>query len=302
MEIRKIHKLKLPNQYKIKGLNWLLNRLVKKTENLLIRRAEIHSCVKPGNREEKVILSMTTYPARNEKVVWTIKSLLNQNTSIDRFILWLAEEQYPDQVIPKAIADYQKYGLEIQFCDDIKSHKKYYYTMMENPDALVITVDDDVIYPEDTIQKLLVCHKKYPNAVICNSARWIKINNNKFASYIEWNVNIPVKIKEPDYKILPIGEGGVLYPVNSFNSCLFDKSVIMSEAVSADDLWLKFMAVKHGTKAMVSEKLQRGLCEVTVKNGEKSSLNAINVAGGNNDVVIKKLNRRFPEVLKRIQE
>ena len=251
MKIQTIHNLKLPYTKKIKGLNWILNRLVRIVENIIIRKATINSCVGKNTTEDNIIISLTTYPARTEKVIWTIKSLLNQNVWVDRLILWLAEEQYPNKDVPQVISEFEKYGLEICFCDDIKSHKKYYYTMLNNPEAVVITADDDVIYPENTVEKLLKKHWEYPNAVICNQARWINIKKGEFAPYKEWSVKISKQIDRPDYKILPIGEGAVLYPPFSLDKEVFDKSKIEKYAMSADDLWLKLMAVINGTKAAV---------------------------------------------------
>lgn len=207
MKIQDIHKYKLPYNKRIKGLNWILNRFVMFSENLLLRQKPIQNPIGKNKGEEKIILSMTTYPGRNNIVGWTIKSLLNQSVPVDRFILWLAKEQYPGEEIPQEIQQYMQYGLEVRFCNDLRSHKKYYYSMLEYPDAVVITVDDDVIYPEDTVEKLLRMHKKYPDAVICNQARWIALEGDRLAPYVKWRTRLPEKVEQPSYRILPIGEG-----------------------------------------------------------------------------------------------
>lgn len=299
MKIQTIHKLKMPYSKKIKGINWVLNRFVRLMENYLIRRADVMGCIKDRHSSEQVIVSMTTYPARTEKVVWTIKSLMNQSVTIDKFILWLAEEQYPDHKVPSVVKQYEKYGLEIRFCENLRSHKKYYYTMLENPDAIVITVDDDVIYPENTVEKLLEMHKKFPGSVICNQARWIRRTKSGIMRYRTWPVCLPKGIRHPEYNILPIGEGGILYPPHSLDTEVFNKNKIEDIASSADDLWLKFMEVKNGTKAMVATKEQRGLCEVKVSSGENSSLHSQNVEGGGNDEVIIKLSKLYPEAVEK---
>lgn len=296
MKIQDIHKYKLPYNKRIKGLNWILNRFVMISENLLLRQKPIQNCIGKSNGEEKIILSMTTYPGRNNIVGWTIKSLLNQSVPVDRFILWLAKEQYPEEYIPKEIQQYMQYGLEVRFCDDLRSHKKYYYSMLENPDAVVITVDDDVIYPEDTVEKLLRMHKKFPDTVICNQARWIAVEGDRLAPYVKWRAMLPEKIEHPSYRILPIGEGGILYPPGVLYKDLFSKELLMSLAPSVDDLWLKFMAVKQGKRAMVSEPEQRGLCPVWVVGQNSSSLQSQNVHGGNNDIAIGKILRHYPEL------
>lgn len=297
MKIQNIHKFKLPNNRKIKGLNWLLNRITMILENIVIRCNSIKGCIGESSENKEVILSMTTYPARNKVVKWTIKSLLNQNVKVDRFILWLSKEQYPNQEIPQEIKQYIKYGLEVRFCDDLRSHKKYYYSMFENPHAIIITCDDDVIYPENTVEKLLIGYKKYPNAVICNQARWIEGNGNKLGPYKNWSVKLPKDVNRPNFRILPIGEGGILYPPGVLHEDVFSKKLIFMLAESVDDLWLKTMAVKKGTPAMFSEKHQRGLSEVIVLKNKSKSLHECNVEGGNNDQAIKKITEFYPELV-----
>ena len=300
MKIKNIHKLKLPYQFKVKGLNRVLNRVTKRLENRVIRKNKIKGSICPGTNTTPVIVSLTTYPARTQKVQWTLKSLLNQTATIDRLILWLAGEQYPQEIIPDEIKQYIPYGLEVRFCDDLRSHKKYYYTMLENPDVIVITVDDDVIYPEDTVEKLIRAHEKFPNAVICNQGRLIRIVNGDFAQYRKWTVNIPSSLNTPGYLVLPVGEGGVLYPPDSVDSEVFNKEGIFSSALTADDLWLKFMSVKKGTKAVTSSKTQRAPSEVSAKESSDTALNKQNVSGGQNDNVINNLKKQYGDVLQRL--
>lgn len=115
----------------------------------------------------EVILSMTTYPKRMETLPIVIESLLRQTVKPTKFQLWLAEEQYPDKAaLLRDMKTYTERGLEIMFCEDLKSHKKYYYAMKDNPDAIVITVDDDIIYPESMLEKLLKTHQKHRNVLL----------------------------------------------------------------------------------------------------------------------------------------
>ncbi len=312
MQIKTVQKIKLPYQYRIKGINRILNRLADRLENNIIRKSPLVSCVKGYfqtesqdkqsiiDSDKSIVLSMTTYPAREQKVIWTIKSLLRQNTAVDKFVVWLDQDEYKQ--LPNRLSAFEKYGVEFRFCSSLRSHKKYFYAMQEFSESIVITADDDVIYPEDTLEKLIKMHKKFPDCVICNQGRWVKTDEKGFAPYKQWTKKLSKNIKMPSFRLLPIGEGAVLYPPKCLCNEVFDKDKIINTAITADDLWLKFMAVKNGTRAMVSQSLQRGLCPVTTCDNENSSLNSINVAGGQNDLVIRQLNKIYPEVLTAIQE
>ena len=76
-----------------------------------------------------VIVSLTTYPGRIDQAWKTISSLLNQTLKPKRVILWLAKEQFPDQQLPESVQRLTGRGLEIRYCEDLKSHKKYFEAM-----------------------------------------------------------------------------------------------------------------------------------------------------------------------------
>lgn len=298
MKISTIHKLKMPFEKKIIGLNWVLNRFLEKAEMRLLNRHVVVGCIK--NTKNNIVVSLTTYPARNQKVIYTIKSLLNQDMKIDRLIVWLSKEQYQGQ-LPKEFILLKDYGVEFKFCDDLKSHKKYYYAMQEFKDSIIITVDDDVIYPENTVSKLVKAHVDYPNTVICNQARLITFDEQgRLLPYKAWKKEIPYSAR-PNFAVLPIGEGGVLYPPKVFGDReAFQVDKIMSCARNTDDLWLKVMAVRNNVGAMITTNRQRGLVPVKIKGEEKKGLNVINVSLGGNDRSINELKKMYPEVWDKI--
>ena len=52
--------------------------------------------------------------------------------------MWLAKEQFENiEDLPQELKEQQKRGLTIRFCDDLRSHKKYYYVLQENPNDIV---------------------------------------------------------------------------------------------------------------------------------------------------------------------
>ena len=80
--------------------------------------------------KEKITISLTTYPGRINQVYYAIKSLMIQSIQADKIILWLAEEQFPNKKLPDKIHILEKLGLTIRWCDDLRSHKKYYYAYL----------------------------------------------------------------------------------------------------------------------------------------------------------------------------
>ena len=196
---------------------------------------------------EEVIVSLTTFPARVDKVYLTIETIFQQDTLPNRIILWLANEQFPERRahLPQRLLNMQQRGLEIRFCEDIRSHKKYYYSMKDNPNSIIITVDDDVFYPKDTLTNLLTMHYQHPYAVICNSAQ--EIPDDYTLPPSQWNTPDFNRVNNLFGKCRILGISGVLYPPHSLYHDVFNSQLLQNLCPWADDLWLTIMAMLNGT-------------------------------------------------------
>lgn len=53
---------------------------------------------------KKIIASLTTYGSRINSVDLTLKTILNQTKKADKIILWLAEDEFNFDNIPKVIS------------------------------------------------------------------------------------------------------------------------------------------------------------------------------------------------------
>ena len=230
---------------------------------------------------EAPVLSLTSYPARIPYVWVTISSLLRQTVRPKCIVLWLSREQFPGERcdLPQSLLSLEKDGFIIRFVDgDIRSHKKYYYAFKEYPDCNVIVVDDDVIYPSDTVEQLMLLHKRHPGTVCCLIGHEITHDENKNAlPYLSWKANPYGEIK--GQSICPIGLGGVLYPTHCYAEEIFEKHVFTDICKFADDLWLKLMCHKKGTLAV---KATYRISGFPVKGSQETSLFSIN--GQENDL------------------
>ena len=194
------------------------------------------------------MISLTSFPQRINTVWLTIETLLNQkNVQPAKIELWLADEQFPDKRIPKSLLKQMKRGLEIKYCSDLKPHKKYYYSFLENRKKIVITVDDDILYPSDFVEKLYNGSKEYPNTVICNWSHKITFDNKgNINKYDLWD---PFT-NELSMLTVPIGCCGVLYKPSFFDQELYDIRKIKDISLYTDDLWLKWMEIKNNIGEM----------------------------------------------------
>jgi len=81
-----------------------------------------------------------------------------QSVRPSKVLLYLDESIQRD-TLSDDLLDLEQYGLEIRMgYEDLGSHKKYLFAFQEFPDSLIITADDDLIYPADMVESLLTAH------------------------------------------------------------------------------------------------------------------------------------------------
>lgn len=250
---------------------------------------------------DDLIVSLTSFPSRINQVNIVIETLLRQTYQPHKIILWLAKEQFDSiDTLPKKLIKLTKNSLfEIKFCDDLRSHKKYYYTMKNYPKYYVITVDDDTLYPENLIEKLVLKSKKYPNTIICNNAHLITFDNNcSMRSYIEWKSGADGFV-ESSFLLVPIGAGGVLYPPNSLNKEVFNKKNIKSLCPLADDLWLKSMSILNNIKSIKVN--PTSITFIDLPTSKLNSLNKLNVGENKNDIQFADIINKYPQIIETLE-
>jgi len=176
------------------------------------------SALNKAPRDKKIIVSLTTYPARINAAIIVLGILLRQTCKPDKILLYLGKDQFEGKNLPLWLQLQKKCGIEIIYCDDLKPHKKYFYTMQKYPDDLVITVDDDIIYNKDLIDNLYKSYNKYPNAVSACRTHLITFDEEgKINPYTKWKFCYSEEIDQPRMNLFATGVGGVLYPLLDTN-------------------------------------------------------------------------------------
>lgn len=103
------------------------------------------------------IISMTSWRKRIGIVCNTINSLFNQSFPPDRIVLNLSKDEFPSGYaeLPENLISLINRGLEIEWVQaNSKSFKKLIPTLDRYRDAIVMTADDDLIYPYNFVQNI----------------------------------------------------------------------------------------------------------------------------------------------------
>ncbi|SMF59741.1 hypothetical protein SAMN02745866_03846 [Alteromonadaceae bacterium Bs31] len=205
--------------------------------------------IKPGDGAG-LIVSLTTFGHRATRVHVVLESIFQQSLLPKKVVLWLDEAEFSQSTLPEPLQKAKSLGVEIAFCKNIRSYKKIIPTLRKYPDETIVTIDDDVMYPVDFLEKLAFYHKQHPDLILCYRAHRISFGENRSVlPYAAWESRI--HNVEPSATVFPTGSGGVLYPAGCFVDEVMDESVFMDICPTADDIWLKAMSLKNGVNSWV---------------------------------------------------
>ncbi len=255
-------------------------------------------------RSPRVIVSLTSFPQRMEEIHYCLYSLLDQTLKPDEVVLWLAKEQFPngDTDIPQEVLDLKEKGLTIRWCRNLHSYKKLVPSLLEFPEDIIVTADDNVYYEQDWLEQLCREHLEHPEYIVCNRAHTIKLGRDKnILPFRRWKKIS--KSKEASFRNMQIATGGVLYPPKSLHKDATNAELFGELAPTTDDIWFWAMAVLNDTKVKViknnvtrlrylSPERKRGLMGIfTLFNKNKKC---------GNDLQLEKVMEHYPDIAEKL--
>lgn len=208
----------------------------------------------------RLIVSLTSYPKRIGTLGPVLDTIYAQTRQPDEVVLWLAEEQFPGREadLPEDLRQLMAENrLTVRWCEDLKPHKKYFYTLQAYPDDLVVTFDDDLLYSKYILSSLYASYLQYPKAVSTVRAHLIMVSEDqKIMPYGSWIQETDACIYQPSMQLMATGGAGVLYPPHLLKKELFDAEAIQENCLWADDLWLKMMQLMSDVPVVLARQFE----------------------------------------------
>ncbi|MGM0823650.1 MAG: glycosyltransferase family 4 protein [Pseudomonadota bacterium] len=237
-----------------------------------------------------LIVSLTSYKARFDNLHLTLRSLLLQEMCPDLLILWIAEDEKAD--LPEAVWQLEQYGLNIHFCEDIRSYKKIIPTLQSYPDSFIVTADDDIYYQPNWLKELVNSWSGDNKTIVAHRAHKIVLDKkSKPVAYRQWKWEVGAD-EASDGLIVPTGCAGILYPPHVFHSDVTNIDGFMKLSPTTDDIWLYWMASLNGAKAKCSNHDFSIIEWPSLASGE-AGLWQKNINEGGNDLAVRKLMARY---------
>ena len=254
--------------------------------------------------KHQVIVSLTSFPAAIPYAAQAIQSILNGSILPDMVVLYLTFSQFGEGGLPKELLKLADESPLFEIRDypiDIRSYRKLIPAIHDFPDAIIVTIDDDVKYHKNMLRDLLSLHKLVPNAILAHRAKLMKPNEpyRKWRKY-RWYHFLGKKIHS-NFRNIQTGVGGVLYPPHSLKPEMLDVKLFTSIAPTTDDIWFWAAAIANGYPVIpvpFGHNKPRGLGKP-----RKLSLKTVNFKSGidRNAAAFEAIIEKYPLVKQRIE-
>tara|TARA_R110000751_G_scaffold63421_2_gene130872 strand:+ start:2023 stop:4062 length:2040 start_codon:yes stop_codon:yes gene_type:complete len=211
-----------------------------------------------------LVVSLTTLPHRISLINLTLESIFNQTYVPEKVVLYITDKIDEKTLSNPKIKTFIERGLTIKKVPDVGPHTKLLYALKDYPNKNIITLDDDIIYPINTIQALWTQHEKFDSCIISNWAREISFDSNGVVEGVrsgrlltpprlENQIEQPTKYTaSPNILAFPYGTSGVLYPPNSLDNEVYNLELIKKLCPKEDDIWFKAMGLLKNTPVVVT--------------------------------------------------
>ena len=240
-----------------------------------------------------LIVSLTSYGGRIDTVHLTIESLAGGSVRPRRLILWLDDAERFATLTP-GLRRLQERGLEIRLTENLGPYTKFFPTLAElDDDDLLVTADDDLLYPATWLARLVEAQSTEPDLVHCYRARDIVVEDGTLAPYARWRLSLSTTAS---FHRFATGVSGVIYPRTVIEALRAAGDAFRQTAPRADDIWLHVMSVTAGARIRQMSRSPRHF--PLVPRSQKVTLYSSNLTQGANDPQIAATYP--PEVIARI--
>jgi hypothetical protein len=116
-------------------------------------------------------------------------------------------------------------------------------------DPILITADDDTLYPSDWLCRLVAAQEQF-GCVVGFRGRRLVLEEGLPAPYRSW-ITDDRDLLKPSLRTVPTGKDGICYRLSQLDHRVCDLQTALGIAGHADDLWFKAHSLLTGTPAVL---------------------------------------------------
>jgi glycosyltransferase involved in cell wall biosynthesis len=206
----------------------------------------------------KVIVGITTTKARLGVFFYSLQSLRRQSYRDFNIFLSLSREPYLfDEGIDMVPAWMEGDRVQVHFVANSGPYRKLLPAIADASDEdIVVTADDDVLYADNWLMKIVKAAESHPDHIVCGRAREIQKNLvGRFQNYSNWPL---ISGRDTGLLLLPIGCAGVAYRKNLLDLRFALDPVYKEYAPTADDIWFRLASLRKNVEVYVDTEIESG--------------------------------------------
>jgi hypothetical protein len=277
--------LKLRTSYRIKvlrtNINWFLFRI-----KLLTPRAN----------DNRIVISLTSYPGRFKFLQKTLKTLILQSTTPSAIRVYVEEKDFSE--IGQRLTQLRQFG--VTFHPSISGWRaatKLIPELLntEAKESLIIYLDDEILYPRTLVEGLITTMKRYPESDVIFS--WGQIvppwerSRSCLPEYSTWKTTNLISIE--NNFVVPLGVAGVMLKRLSAPIGIINLKKFQDISQSNDDLWFWCHFIQKNLR--LEKSLKNIQPPVYWRGSQDNALWRTNIIQGENDKILRRLIAEYPE-------
>lgn len=223
--------------------------------------------------KDRIIITLTTYPKRDKYIYDVLNNLKYQTKKPDKIYLFLAEEEYNKDNLPNSI----KKCIEEELCEIKWTYNSYCHKRHEifkyEYNSYVMTIDDDMYYPNTYIEELYNYSKTH-NCICEYVGFYDNYENTK---------RIP---KSNNYNITNLSGATICFPPKSFPiDCLNYNEIRDKICPTCDESWIQAFLLKENKKIIFLHNWNdRNKLFKTFENSQEITMHKIMSNKNNDDI------------------
>lgn len=234
-----------------------------------------------------IVVSVTSYGRRvTDALPYMLYSLLTQTLLPKKIVVYLDNDNWSIDSLPWQLKRLQEVGVDVRFCNDIRSYKKLIPALIDFPNNAILTLDDDMYYHKNYIEWMTKAYDQSDKRTVLG--QWGYIPTKLEGQYIPYNQWLDCKMGSKDDEKSFIGCCGICYPPHVFDDEILREDIFMQLCPTADDIWFWAMQERQGIRRAYIDPWGRGY-HVSVNRIEEydwsqtGTLMSQNLVGGKNN-------------------
>lgn len=249
-----------------------------------------------NKNEYAPIVTLTTTSERISGILPVITSIINQKLKPRQLIINLSQEGYLlDQGIPQIPNEISRYlrlysWIKVLYGKNTGSYRKLLPVLDilgTEQDNLIVTADDDTIYPPDWLHNLYTEYKK-EGCIIAYRGKKMRFENEAILPYDDWSS----ATDQASILNFATGKDGIIYNAKFFHSLIKDTKLPIGLCDTGDDIWFKWLTTMKGIKVKIINQED----ELPSLQTSKDSALFLCINKDKNDEMIEKVHDFFKKV------